>query len=137
MQRRFAAGTVLVAAVAAVGTGLLSDKIIEDFENDFNAGGMWNQVAFILLVPAALGTITLALPGRRDEWMPFVLVAALAAFAMAYAVGLEVVNGLDQNLADKYAARVWYGVMYFGGGMLVPLSVALGRTRDALRNPPP
>lgn len=127
MRREFVVGSAVVALVAAAVTGVITDKIIEDFENHFSGGGMWNQVAFILLVPAAFGALTLALPGRRDEWMPFVCVAAVTSLAMAYAAGLEFMNGLDQNDATKFAGRAWYGTMYFGGGMLVPLSVAWGR----------
>lgn len=41
--------------------------------------------------------------------------------------GREFVKGLDQNDADKRACRAWYGVMYFGGGMLEPLAVTVGQ----------
>jgi hypothetical protein len=131
VKREFMIGTAALAVLAAVITGLISDKIIEDFENHFSGGAMWNQVVFMTLVPAAFGALTLALPGRRDEWMPFVFVAAAASLAMAFAVGREFVNGLDQNDAQKIAGRAWYGVMYFGGGMLVPLAVALRQPRHA------
>jgi hypothetical protein len=127
MRREFLIGTTLVALVAATVTGVIADKIIEDLENHFSAGGLWKQVAFMVLVPAAFGALTLVLPGRRDEWMPVVFVAAAAALAMAYAVGREFANGLDQNDAAKIAGRAWYGVMYFGAGMLIPLAVTVGR----------
>jgi len=135
MRREFLVGVAFVALVGAVITGVISDKIIEDFENHFDGGTMWNLVAFILLVPAAFGALTLALPGRRDEWMPFVFVAGIASLAMAYAVGREFANALDMNDADKIAMRTWYGVMYLGGGMLIPLAVALRQARLPHPNP--
>jgi hypothetical protein len=135
MRREYVTGTVILAVVAAAVTGVLADKIIEDFEHRRDGGGEWSQVVFMLLVPAAFGALTLALPGRGDEWMPFVFVAGAASVAMAYMVGREFVNGLDQNEAHKIAGRAWYGVMYFGGGMLVPLSVALGQAVRASARP--
>lgn len=124
MTREFVVGTVVLALVAAVVTGVVSDKIVEDLENHFGAGALWSLIAFMLLVPAAFGAATLTLPGRRADWLPFVLVASAASLAMAYAVGREFMNSQDQNDAVKIASRAWYGVMYFGAGML-GLSVAL------------
>jgi len=78
MRHQFLLGTAVLAFVAAIATGLIADKIIEDFEHA-SGGAMWSQVAFILLVPAALGAISLALPGRRNEWRAFVFVAGGAS----------------------------------------------------------
>jgi hypothetical protein len=43
------------------------------------------------------------------------------------------VDSLDRNDAVKIAMRAWYGLMYLGTGMLLPLSVAL---RQAMRSRP-
>jgi hypothetical protein len=40
MRREFLIGTTLVALVAATVTGVIADKIIEDLENHFSAGGL-------------------------------------------------------------------------------------------------
>ena len=137
--RKLTPVSVVFGAVAALITGLITDAVIQDFEHSRDAGGEWSQAVFILLVPAAFGSVTLFVARREVGWQPFLLVAAVSAAAMAYAAGRQYVNGLDENQALKFAGRAWYGVMYFGGGMLVPLAVALRQAcleRPERPNPP-
>jgi hypothetical protein len=133
MRREFLLGTVTLALVAAIVTGVLADKMMESCENEFSVQSTYLFVAFLPLMPLSCGAITLVLPGRRGEWMPFIVVAGAAALAMALAVGQEVVNSSVINDATKVAARTWYGVMAFGTGMLIPLAVALGHSERERR----
>lgn len=125
MRREFLLGTAILALVAAIGTGALANDLAEWFKTGFGPRVTYGFLAFVVLVPAAFGAVALVLPGRGDDWRALVVVAGAAAIAMAYVVGREFVSGLDQSDADKFAGRVWYGVLVFGAGMLIPLAGAL------------
>ena len=122
-----------LALVAAVVTGCLEQQMLDELKSSFFPRKIWNHAAFIVLVPAAFGAVSLVVRTGWPRQLSLVGVAAAASLAMAYVAGLDVVDSLDRNDAVEIAMRAWYGLMYLGAGMLLPLSVAL---RQAMRSRP-
>ncbi|OAI41912.1 hypothetical protein AYO38_11940 [bacterium SCGC AG-212-C10] len=123
--------TAISAVIAAIATAVLEGQMIDSFLDGPDAGVLWGQTVFILLVPAMFGGAALVLGGSSSHWFPLLFISAFASAAMAIVAGRELVPDSDISSTDLQAIRAWYGVLYFCGGMLVPLAVTIGRLRPA------